>query len=173
MKNISRFIILLWLLMTAQTWVCRGQTDSSLANEPSWHNALRLGAGFEKSAYFELGFSRLYIIDEAWGGSACFYGSGQISLPTKNENSKYLYGAKLGFETAWLIGMWAIELKYLTDNTNSQIYLTPKAGLSGVGFVNILYGYNLKLNKEDLLDVGNHQISLTINLSRKLFQYLK
>lgn len=169
----NKFIILLLLLMTTQSWICKGQSDSSSANKSSWYNALRLGIGFERTTYFELGFSKLYIVEKGWGGSACFYGSGQINLPNRNENSKFLYGAKLGYETSWVIGMWAIELKYLTDNTNSQIYITPKVGLSAIGFVHILYGYNIKLNKDDLLDVGNHQISLTINLSKKLAsQYL-
>lgn len=171
MKNILTFIILFLLLMTTQSWICKGQSDSSLIN--NWHNALRLGIGFEKATYFELGFSRLYITDKGLGGSACFYGSGQISLPTKSENSRYLYGAKLGFETSWTMGMWAIELKYLTDNTNSQMYLTPKVGLSGVGVISLLYGYNVKLNEDDLLAVSSHQISLTVNLSRKIVKYLK
>jgi len=136
------------------------------------YNAIRLGVGIEKSPYLELGYSRIAIVDKSWPGSLCFYAAGQINVSNEEEKARYTYGGKAGFETAWMIGMWGAEIKYLTNDKESQVYFTPKVGLSALGFVSILYGYNVP-KKDTLNEIGSHQISITLNWSKKLVRYFK
>lgn len=166
----TRFIALMILLFIATD--ATAQADSSATDRSGFYNALRLGVGLEKSPYLELGYSRIGIADKGWGGSVGFYVAGQVSVAERQENSRYLYGAKVGCETAWMIGMLGAEIKYLTDRARSQVYFTPKVGLSAVGFMSILYGYNIPKD-DDLAEIGSHQISITLNWSRKLIRDFK
>jgi hypothetical protein len=149
-----------------------GQADSSMTDKSGVYNAIRVGIGLEKSPYLELGFSRLGIVDKSWPGAFCFYAAGQLNVSHQEEHVRYIYGGKVGFETAWMIGMWGAEIKYLTNNKESQVYFTPKVGFSAVGFVSILYGYNVP-RKDKLDEIGSHQISITLNWSKKLVGYFK
>lgn len=144
------------------------QADSLRTDKSEFYNALRVGIGVERSPYVEVGLSRIGIADKGLeSGSFCFYGAGQVNVSHAAGRPSYLYGGKVGFETAWMIGMWAVELKYLTNGKDSQMYFTPKVGLSALGFMSILYGYNTP-RKDKLGEVGTHQISITINYSRRL-----
>jgi len=143
-----------------------GQSDST-KSEINSYTTFRAGLGFEKTTYLELGLSRITISDKGLNsGSLCFYTSAQLGIINGHIN----YGIKAGFETAWMIGMWAIEAKYITDNKNSKFYFTPKAGLSLLGAVNILYGYNVGIGNHNFVDIGKHQVSVTANLSKKLIR---
>lgn len=148
------------------------QADSSMTDRSGVYNAIRAGIGLEKTPYLELGYSRIGIVDKGWAGSICFYVTGQVNLSNEDENGEYFYGGKVGFETAWVIGMWGAEIKYLANDKHSQVYFTPKVGLSAVGFVSILYGYNVPA-KDKLDEIGKHQISITINWSKKVVRYFK
>jgi hypothetical protein len=134
------------------------------------YNAIRIGVGFEKSGYVEVGYSRLLITDKGLNsGSANFYTSGQFNVV---QNGTNIYGGKIGFETSWMIGMWGAELKYLTNNKYSQLYFTPKIGLSLLGAASLLYGYNIP-KKDKLEQISIHQISLTLNLNKRLISDFK
>lgn len=135
-----------------------------------YYNTIRIGVGIEKSGYAEVGYSRLIIFDKGLNsGSVNFYASGQFNLVQNDTN---IYGGKIGFETSWMIGMWGVELKYLTNNKYSQLYFTPKIGLSLLGAASLLYGYNIP--KQDKLEhIGRHQISLTLNLNKRLISDFK
>ena len=144
------------------------QSDSAQNDNSGLYNALRFGIVVERSPYIEAGFSKLGISNKGLeSGSFCFYGAGELNLSHAMGRPTYIYGGKVGFETAWMIGMWAVELKYLTNGIDAQLYFTPKVGLSALGFMSILYGYNTP-RKDNLKEVGTHQISITINYSRQL-----
>ena len=166
-------ILLTSLTFAILFWVnCFGQGDSTVIGRSGFYNALRVGVGIERSPYFELGYARVGIVDKSWPGSLSFYAAGQLNMSRRNETNRYIYGGKAGFETAWMIGMWGAEIKYLTNREESQVYFTPKVGLSALGFVSVLYGYNIP-RKDRLSEIGSHQISITLNWSRKLVGYIK
>lgn len=150
------------------------QVDSAAVNNSNFYNSLRLGLGVEKNPFFEIGFSRLVVVDKGLNsGSICFYGSGQFNAILTESESKYLYGGKIGFETAWMVGMWGAEVKCLTTGINSQWFFTPRIGLSLLGTTSILYGINLPTKDNKLNEIGRHQISLTVNLSKRLMKDIK
>ena len=154
--------IIISVFFTLSLLRCLGQTDSL---KSSWHNAIRLGIGVEKLPYLEVGLSRITFADKGPNsGTAGFYAAGQLGV----RNEEVFYGGKVGYETAWMIGMWAIEAKYLTDNHQSKFYVTPKVGLSLFGTCNLLYGYNLPTGESNSIDIGRHQVSVTFNFSKKL-----
>lgn len=165
-STLSTTRLLFSFLCLAAADTC-AQADTSATDRSGFYNALRLGVGLEKSPYMELGYSRIGIADKGWSGSVCFYFAGQLSVADRHADSGYIYGGKLGFETAWMIAILGAEIKYLTDRTISQVYLTPKVGFSAVGFVSILYGYNIP-KQDRLAEIGSHQISITLNWSQKL-----
>ena len=138
------------------------------------YNALRVGVGFEKSPYMELGYTILNISEkDLSSGSFAFYFGGQITRNVTGGPNDYLYGGKFGFETSWLILMWGLELKYLTNEDQSQMFFTPKVGVSLLGGASLLYGYNTPTKNNKLSEVGQHQISLTVQLSKKLLRDFK
>lgn len=135
---------------------------------------LRIGVGFEKSPYAELGFSFLNITDKGFSsGSFCFYTAGQLTRNVTGGPTDYLYGGKIGFETCWFVLMWGAELKYLTNEKESQLFFTPKAGISMLGGASLCYGYNTPTRKNKLEEIGKHQISLTVHLSKQLLRDFK
>jgi hypothetical protein len=168
-RNNIRVIILIYATLFAAH--AFAQADSSITDRSGIYNALRFAVGLEKAPYLELGYSRIGINDKTWAGSFCFYTAAQLNV-SPQENARYLYGGKVGFETAWMIAMWGAEIKYLTNRKDSQIYFTPRIGLSMLGFVSILYGYNIP-GKDKLDEIGSHQISISVNWSRKLVRYFK
>jgi hypothetical protein len=150
------------------------QTDTPITVHPDIYNSFRLGIGIEKNPFIEVGFARLGINEKGLNsGSFCFYASGQLNKILNDSQSDYLYGGKIGFESAWMIGMWGTEVKYLTTGPKSQWFFTPRIGLSLLGSVSLLYGINLPTKSNKLNEVGQHQISLTANLSRRIMKELK
>ena len=148
-----------------------GQADETPASESSRYNSVRVGVGIEKSPFIEIGFSRLALTDKGLNsGSFCYYISGQLNKILSGSPSEYAYGGKVGFETSWMIGMWAAEVRYMTTGTNAQWFFTPKAGLSLQGSASLLYGINLPGKSSKLPEIGRHQITLTANLSRRLIK---
>lgn len=161
-----RKLILILLILTSK--IAFAQVDSLNNVKSKLINSFRFGIGVEKNPYIEIGFSRLGIADKGLNsGSICYYFAGQINRTFSESNTKYIYGGKIGFESAWMIGMWGAEVKYLTEGIRSQWYFTPKVGLSLLGTASLLYGINLPRKHTDLEEVGQHQISLTMNLSKK------
>lgn len=135
---------------------------------------LRVGVGFEKSPYMELGIASLHISEKDMNsGSFCVYMAGQLTKNVSGGPTDYLYGGKIGFETAWFLLMWGAELKYLTNEKESQMYFTPKVGISMLGGASLTYGYNTPTKRNKLEEVGRHQIALTVHLSKRLIRDFK
>ena len=130
----------------------------------------RIGVGIQKSFYSELGISILDRTISSHNGilSYGFYASGEWT--PKPSSQDYIYGIKIGTEGIGNIFGGAIELKYQWDKDSSDFVITPKYGISGAGYFNIFYGYNISVNKYPFKNkIRCHQISLVFNLNRKMF----
>ena len=139
------------------------QVDTTAKPAKSRFWTPRYGIGIQHSPFLEIGIARLGSESHRLEfGSWCFYSGAELGY--RIQDSKMIPGIKCGFETSWVIFMWALEAKYLSDFNYSQLLITPKIGLSLGGIVNILYGYNIYAG---LKGVGNNQISLTVNLNKK------
>jgi hypothetical protein len=80
-----------------------------------------------------------------------------------------IIGPKLGYEvTAGLFGL-AADVTYYTDFTRESVVLTPKAGISILGFADLFYGYNIQLSDDIFKSVSRNRFSLVFNINRDYF----
>jgi hypothetical protein len=159
-----------------------GMCQDSIQKKPSesWRNfyipktLLRVGLGYQKSLYGELGVIRrkygnkIGFDDMAISGFS-YYGSIEWT-PSKDQNNRMIYGVKVGGELTLQFLLIGLESKCQTDFINSNFVITPKIGLgdaliSGalVSHIYFCYGYNISLNNIPFANIGNHQFSMFIN----------
>jgi len=80
-----------------------------------------------------------------------------------------IIGPKIGYEiTAGLIGL-AADITYYTDFDRESLMVTPKAGLSILGFANLFYGYNINLSDDRFKIISRNRFSLVFNINRDYF----
>jgi hypothetical protein len=87
-----------------------------------------------------------------------------------------LLGPKLGYEiTAGLFGA-ALDMTYFIDHNydheggnRNGIQLTPKAGISILGFADLFYGYAIPLTEERISTITRNRFSLVFNLNKDYF----
>lgn len=132
--------LLLIVLTFAVSFPTLGQSDSIKTTVPNTFHGMRLGAGYEKSLFVEVGYSYLDMSMDM--GSICFYASGQLAKTMGDSDFNYLYGAKIGAEATWVIWTGGLELKCLTNGAKSQIFVTPRIGVSALGAITLTYGRN-------------------------------
>ena len=157
---------MLFLFLSALTAV-NGQTIDTVHKKipETWkrfYPGLRLGAGIQRSFYTEVGLSlQKYVYDEREGFIVpTIYAAFEWTPSTKGQ--KPVYGIKIGGETVRNGASGGIEIKYMWNAGNEDVVFTPKLGF-GLGFINLLYGYNLSTRKYPFSKIGKHQFSLVIN----------
>lgn len=88
-------------------------------------------------------------------------------------DSNILLGPKLGYEfTAGLFGA-AADVTYFIDHNydgeggnRNAVHLTPKVGISILGFADLFYGYAIPLTEERITTIIRNRFSLVFNLNR-------
>lgn len=183
-----KYCFLLIALITHFSALCQ---DSSAQNSnKSWPKSniactlLRIGGGYQRSFYGELGFTRIkYGGEDLFVIGTAYYGS--IEWMPKFGNPPSIYGLKFGGEITTQPLLFGIEAKYQTDFLRTDYILTPKLGIGEgiftgaiISSVFVCYGYNVSFNKYPFTEVGKHQFSILWNgidlsyiLNRK--RYLK
>lgn len=93
------------------------------------------------------------------------------------DDSNILLGPKLGYEvTAGMFGL-AADVTYFVDHNydgeggnRNALTLTPKGGISILGFANVFYGYSIPLTGDGTISsITRHRFSLVFNLNRDYF----
>jgi hypothetical protein len=80
-----------------------------------------------------------------------------------------VFGPKIGYEvTAGLLGL-AADVTYYTDFNRESVVLTPKAGISILGFADLFYGYNIQLSDDTFKSVSRNRFSLVFNINKDYF----
>ena len=159
--------LLLFVSFFLVTIVTNGQeVDTIKSRVPaSWkkyHIAPRIGIGTQRAFFAEAGFAlQKYMYDARHGFVAYSFYSLFEWTPAREEH-KAITGVKLGCESVFNGSAGALEIKYLSDGDSSDVMITPKFG-SGIGVVNLFYGYNFSTNKYPFARVRKHQVSLVIN----------
>ena len=126
----------------------------------------RLGLGVQDAAFVEAGlaFHKIYVHPLALASSSPY-----VSLEGVIIEDDYIVGAKAGYEVvAGLFGV-AADVTYYTDFNRESVIITPKAGVSVFGFVNLFYGYNVTLSQDEFKSIDRNRFSLTFNLNRDYF----
>ena len=92
------------------------------------------------------------------------------------DESNILLGPKLGYEfTAGLFGV-AADLTYFIDHNydgeggnRSGVAVTPKVGISILGFADLFYGYQIPLTEERISTISRNRFSLVFNINTYYF----
>jgi len=92
------------------------------------------------------------------------------------DDSNILLGPKLGYEmTAGLFGA-ALDMTYFIDHNydgeggnRNGVQLTPKVGISILGFVDLFYGYAIPLTEERISTITRNRFSLVFNINTYYF----
>lgn len=92
------------------------------------------------------------------------------------DKSNLLLGPKLGYEfTAGLLGA-AVDMTYFIDHNydgeggnRNSVQITPKVGLTILGFANLFYGYAIPISDERISTITRNRFSLIVNLNTLYF----
>jgi hypothetical protein len=126
----------------------------------------RIGGGVQDGPFVEAGiaFHKIYVHPIALASSSPY-----LTLEGVILKDDYILGAKAGYEVvAGLFGV-AADVTYYTDFEKRSLMITPKAGLSVFGFVNLFYGYNIPLSDDEFKSIDKNRFSLTFNFNRDYF----
>lgn len=181
MQNITFISIVLLLLICGlasgqETGTHPHDTIQKTDNKNWRHNRfvpktlLRIGAGYQKSFYSELGITRInYGGEDLFVFGTTYYGAIEWA-PILYPNKTSVYGVKAGCEFTTQLSLMGIEAKYQTDFSNSDFVITPKIGVgegwfthATISYIFISYGYNISFYKRPFEGIGAHQISIVIN----------
>ena len=92
-----------------------------------------------------------------------------ITVDALVRNGDWITGPKAGYElTAGLLGI-AADMTLFTDFERESVVLTPKAGLSIMGFVNLFYGRNIPISDFQFDSIDKNRFSLVFNINRDYF----
>lgn len=99
--------------------------------------------------------------------SDCKYAAAEVLLGNYDGSTHVYTGLKAGYENAWG-GFFngAIEGRVLTDFNYTLPMITPKAGLTIYNIITLMYGYNIFDNSRNRLNMGHHQVSISINYNK-------
>ena len=92
------------------------------------------------------------------------------------DESNFLLGPKVGYEfTAGVIGT-AVDLTYFIDqnyneqgNDRESLVVTPKIGLTILGFADVFYGYQIPISEVEITSIYRNRFSLVFNLNKDYF----
>jgi hypothetical protein len=126
----------------------------------------RIGGGVQESAFVEVGVAwhKIYVHPLALASTSPYF-----SIDGIVKDGDPIIGPKIGYElTAGLIGL-AADVTYYTDFEKKSLVLTPKAGLSLLGFANLFYGYNIPLSDHTFGIIDRNRFSIVFNINRDYF----
>jgi hypothetical protein len=126
--------------------------------------------GWNKSWFTSLGVSYAYSnINSHSPVSLVVYAAGEVDYAHYSGSAFYAY--KAGCEYGGLLFGMGIEFKSMADFAGKNHFMfTPKAGLTMYGHANLYWGYNVFKNTNNVFGIGHHQISISMNLNRRLLK---
>jgi hypothetical protein len=126
----------------------------------------KLGFGAQEVAFVEAGvqWHRIFVHPLTLGSVGPY-----LTIDGLVKDDEPIIGPRLGYEiTAGLIGL-AADVTYYTDFERESLMLTPRAGLSLLGFANLFYGYNFNLSQERFKIISPNRFSLVFNINKDYF----
>lgn len=126
----------------------------------------KAGVGIQETAFVEAGvqFHKIYIHPLSLASAGPY-----LTMDGMIKNDKLIVGPKIGYEiTAGLLGV-ASDVTYYSDFDKGSWVLTPRAGLTIMGFVNLFYGRNFFLSDVRFNGIDRNRFSLVFNLNRDYF----
>lgn len=131
------------------------------------HTVLRASGAFQPKAWLEVGLVRHAVQWQALGAAS--HGP-YAAADFRFTKDKLLLGPKVGYTVGAAALSGDLAATYYTDFRRGQLVLTPALGIGAFGFVNLLYGYNLRFGGNRFEEVGRHRFSVSTHLN---FRYQK
>lgn len=133
----------------------------------------KFGAGVQDRAFVEIGLQYHSIYKHPLSLASK---GGYVSVDLFVDDKNLLLGPKAGYElTAGILGI-AADVTYFIDKNYNEAgddreawVLTPKAGLTILGFADLFYGYQIPLSETKITTISRNRFSLIINLNRDYF----
>lgn len=126
----------------------------------------RFGVGIQRVAFAEVGIQwhKIYVHPLALASAGPY-----VSFEGIVDDDSFIAGPRIGYEVAaGLITLGADVTGYLHAGDES-FALTPRAGLSVFGFVNLSYGYHVFLSDFRFSAISPNRLALTVSLNRDYF----
>jgi hypothetical protein len=163
-----RSIALILCLLACQSAFSQDTTDIKPFERYWTHPRLvpKIGVGAQEIAFAEVGvqWHKIYVHPLTLASAGPYF-----TIDGLIKDRDPIFGPKLGYEiTAGLFGL-AADVTYYTDFDNESFMITPKAGLSLLGFANLFYGYNISLSDYEFSLISRNRFSLVFNLNRDYF----
>ena len=168
-KVLKRVIVLFFLLGNILSFAQVVDTVNIKPFERYWTQPRlipRLGLGVEDGGFVEAGIvlHKIYVHPLSLASASPY-----VTLEGVILEEDFILGTKLGYEiTAGLLGI-AADVTYYSDFDEDSFVLTPKAGVSVLGFANLFYGYNVVLSDHSFKSIDKNRFSLTFNLNKDYF----
>ncbi|GAB3240791.1 hypothetical protein GCM10027346_35450 [Hymenobacter seoulensis] len=156
------------------TNILQAQTPDSLASHQRarYHapprTVVRVGGAFQPKSWLEIGLVRHRVQWQALGVAS---GGPYVATDFRFTKDKLLIGPKVGYSFGAMALGGDLSAAYYTNFTKGQLVLTPALGVGAGGFVNLLYGYNLRFGGDRLAEVGRHRFSISATLNFRYRQH--
>ena len=127
----------------------------------------KLGAGVQGNPFAEIGFQfhKIYVHPLITFASAGPYMTCDLVIL----HNSVIVGPKIGYEfTAGLFGL-AADVTYYSDFERESLLVTPKVGLSLLGFANLFYGRSFTLSDDSFESISVSRFSLIFNINKDYF----
>ena len=170
MHTATKVILIFLLILTGVTTFA--QIADTIQNKPFeryWTKPRivpKFGVGIQGSAFAELGFQyhKIYIHPLTLASAGPYLTCDVVIL-----NNEFIVGPKIGYEvTAGLFG-FAADVGYYSDFDRESLLITPKAGISLLGFANLFYGRSFTLSDDSFHSISVNRFSIVVNFNRDYF----
>jgi hypothetical protein len=170
--NRSFYVFLLLLASwTVQAQQVVQQTDTVTRRpfERYWTRARivpKLGVGVQESAFLEVGlaFHRIYVHPLTLASMGPY-----LTVDAVVVDNNFIVGPKLGYGISVGLLGFAADMTYYTDLEKKSLIITPKAGISLLGFADLFYGHNFPISNEEFSAISINRFSLVFTLNRDYF----
>jgi hypothetical protein len=106
---------------------------------------------------FGLGISRNHFSSSRGLGGGKDYYASALYWPSYQKHQQKVWGAKIGYNTFFIIAGVGGELVYLNNSINSTIAAIPQVSIN-LSIVQIKYGYVNGVNKYNISELGRHSL---------------
>lgn len=163
---------LAFLLLTASWAACAQASSDTLSDKPFeryWTRprlAPKLGVGIQESAFLEVGVAlhHIYVHPLILASAGPYFTCDAVLI-----DNNLIIGPKLGYGISVGLLGFAADMTYYTDLEKNSLIVTPKAGISLLGFADLFYGHNFSISNEAFSAISVNRVSLVFTLNRDYF----
>jgi hypothetical protein len=171
MRPVNNGLIILFLILVFRAEAQQADTvDLIKPFERYWTKPRivpKVGFGVQDTGFGEIGiqYHKIYVHPFTLASAGPY-----ATIDAVFQKDNIIIGPKLGYEfTAGLLGV-AADVTYYTDFDDESLVVTPKAGVTLLGFVNIFYGRNIAISDETFNAISQNRFSIIFNINQDYYR---